>query len=72
MADNSTVYRFSRGAKYSCLVAVVNNGEHITFSDVVYPVNTPEDVVSRMLDDAEKEAIKAYNEEYESRWTTED
>jgi hypothetical protein len=61
------IYKFTRtnaklGKTYSCHVSIVDNG-HIVFSDINVPVGTPNDVVIRLMDNAETEVLKTYNKE---------
>lgn len=60
------VYRFSRGDKYSCDVTI-NEGT-VIFSNIVYPSNTTDEVKQKLLDDAEREAMKMYDDEEQSLW----
>lgn len=63
LKDNTVVYKFSRG-DYSCHVAIVN-GDSVIFSNIKYPDGTSDNVVERMLDEAEREVLKAFNAEKE-------
>jgi hypothetical protein len=64
---NIKIYKYSRtnkelGKTYSCHVSIVDNG-HIVFSDINVPTGTPNDVVIRLMDNAEIDVLKAYNKE---------
>lgn len=62
---NIKMYRYTRG-NYSVLVSVMED-EHVTFSQMQYPKDTPAETQSRMLDDAEREALKMHNNRV-SKW----
>jgi hypothetical protein len=58
--EDIKMYRFSRGEKYSCQVTIINDS-NVIFSKVVVPPKTPPEVQARLLEDAEKQAIKLHN-----------
>jgi len=53
------IYKFSRGEKYQCQVRIVEGS--IIFEHVIYPVNAAPEVISKLLDDAEREALKLHS-----------
>lgn len=63
---NIKMYRFTRG-EYSVLVSVVEN-EHVTFSQMKFPKTAPPETQARLLDDAEREALKLHNAKVEKKW----
>jgi hypothetical protein len=58
--EDIKMYKFSRGEKYSCQVSIINDTT-VVFGKVVVPAMTPPDVQARLLDDAEKHALKLHN-----------
>lgn len=68
MADNRdlVIYKFNRGDKYSCKVSI-RNSDNLWFDEIIFPKDTPSEVVAKMLEDAEKYALEAFDKE---NWTT--
>lgn len=62
------VYKFSRGEKFSCYVSITAD-EHISFTEIVMPVNVEKEVQVKFLDDAEREALKIFNAEKSALWS---
>ena len=59
MEKNVKIYRYSRGDKYSCKVSIINN-DTVMFSNIKYPDGTPETIVERLLNDAERKALELH------------
>jgi len=57
---NITMYRFKRGDVFSVDV-IVSNGESITFANIVKPDDTPNQVVEKLLEDAERAVLVQLN-----------
>jgi hypothetical protein len=51
---------FRRGEKYQCRVKVIE-GDLVFFDKIISPPNTPPDVLAKLMDDAEREALKLHN-----------
>lgn len=60
-AKDTKIYRYSRGEKYQCQVRIVEG--LIVFDKVTCPPNTTPEVMSKLMDDAEREALKLYSAE---------
>lgn len=50
-------FKYERGDKYS-VIATVTNNETITFSNLIVPPNTPDDVIAKMYEEAEAAVLK--------------
>lgn len=62
MAGTDTkIYKYSRGEKFQCQVRIVDG--LVIYDKVTYPFNTTNEVITRLMDDAEREALKLYNKE---------
>lgn len=60
MEKDIKIYRFSRGEKYQCQVRILADGLAI-FENIVSPPNATAEVVAKLIDDAEREAMKLHN-----------
>lgn len=60
-SKNIKIYKFSRGEKYQCQVRIVEG--LIVFDNVVAPVNATPEVIAKLMDDAEREALKLFNKD---------
>jgi hypothetical protein len=69
MSRNIKIYRFSRG-DFGCDVAVIED-EHTTFSNIKVPPNTDPEVEAKMIDDAEREALKLHGVGVARKWKAE-
>lgn len=61
------IYKYSRGPDYSCYVTIIN-GEIPVFSNIIKPPTATDEVVAKMLDDAEEEAMKEFTKEEDKSW----
>lgn len=61
MSKDIKIYEYKRGDKYSCKVSIINN-DTILFSDIKYPANTTDEIIERLLNDAEKAAFKQHGD----------
>lgn len=55
------IYRYMRGDTYSCLVTLINK-EHVIHSEIKYPATASTKVIDKLMDDAERAALKKYEE----------
>lgn len=55
----NTYYVYKRGDDYSVTVGVDDHG-FVTFHKIVVPENTPNEVETKFLEDAEAAALKVY------------
>ena len=67
--EGAKYFRFKRGP-YSVIVTVLNKGEHVTFDNIIVPVNTSEDIMIKLLDDAETAALAETAKEEEKAWSS--
>ena len=61
------MFIFKRGTEYAVTVIVANN-DSMTFCNIIYPDNTPEDVIEQLLNDAETATLKQLEGEYEAKY----
>jgi hypothetical protein len=66
MASEIKMYEYKRGETYSCRVAIKEDGSAV-FTNIKYPPDTPNEVIERLLDDAEREALKKENNTYKNK-----
>lgn len=53
------IYRYNRGEKYQCQVRIVES--LVIFDKIVSPPSTPPEVIAKLMDDAEREALKLHS-----------
>ena len=56
------IYKYTRGVEYSCHVIIID-GMHATLDKITYPSNASLEVIDKLMDDAERFALKRYAEE---------
>lgn len=61
VAKDIKIYRYSRGEIYQCQVRIVEG--LVVFDKVVAPPSTTAEVLSKLMDDAEREALKLHSKE---------
>lgn len=62
-----SIYIYNRGPDYSCKVVIQN--DHTTFRDMKYPVGTDPEIIHRLVDEAEREAMKLHAKKENKRWS---
>ncbi len=70
LGSKVSIYKFSRGEKYSCIVKVINDGEHVTFDKIIAPMGTSEELLSKLITEAETFALDMNKKEVNKQWST--
>lgn len=60
-------YKYSRGDKFSCTVAIDESGR-LMFHNVSYPPDATSEVMDLFFDEAEQAAMKQYEKESEGKY----
>lgn len=66
-ANDTNVYRYTKGDKYSCVVCINADG-HVVYGEVKYPLATTDEVIDKLMDDAERWALLMYDKKVKERW----
>ena len=67
MSNKPRIFRYTRG-EYSCDVSVVNE-ETLVFDNLKFPPETPSEVVEKLMDYAERQALKLLQDKRERVWS---
>lgn len=61
MERNIKVYHYKRGEDFQCHIRILEDGL-VIFEKFKYPTNSSNELIEKLMDDAEKEALKLFDE----------